>query len=90
MKTAAALHLGDMQYLIRESVNSLCRDGADAQYMRQYLSKSRITSPQIRKKANLSIQASCLSAFVISKTHISGQKPRGRQLNKKSYIFNVF
>ena len=33
---------------IRESVDSLCRDGADAQYM-QYLSKSRITS-QTRKK----------------------------------------
>ena len=33
--------------LIRESVDSLCRDGADAQYM-QYLSKSRITSPQTR------------------------------------------
>ena len=32
---------------IRESVDSLCRDGADAQYM-QYISKSRITSPQIR------------------------------------------
>ena len=32
---------------IRESVDSLCRDGADAQYM-QYLSKSRITSPQLR------------------------------------------
>ena len=29
-------------YVIRESVDSLCRDGADAQYM-QYLSKSRIT-----------------------------------------------
>ena len=34
---------------IRESVDSLCRDGADAQYI-QYLSKSRITSPQTRKK----------------------------------------
>ena len=34
-------------YLIRESVDSLCRDGADAQYM-QYLSKSSITSPQTR------------------------------------------
>ena len=34
---------------IRESVDSLCRDGANAQYM-QYLSKSRITSPQTRKK----------------------------------------
>ena len=29
---------------LSESVDSLCRDGADA----QYLSKSRITSPQIR------------------------------------------
>ena len=36
-------------YIIRESVDSLCRDGADTQYM-QYLSKSRITSPQTRKK----------------------------------------
>ena len=34
-------------------------------------------------KAYLSVQASSLSAFVISKTHISGQKPHGRQLNKK-------
>ena len=34
-------------------------------------------------KAYLSAQASSLSAFVISKTHISGQKPRGRQLNAK-------
>ena len=33
-------------WFIRESVDSLCRDGANAQYM-QYLSKSRITSPQI-------------------------------------------
>ena len=33
---------------IRESVDSLCRDGADAQYIKQYLRKSRITSPQIR------------------------------------------
>ena len=31
---------------VRESVDSLCRDGADAQYM-QYLSKCCITSPQI-------------------------------------------
>ena len=31
-------------FAIRESVDSLCRDGADA----QYLSKSRITLPQIR------------------------------------------
>ena len=35
----------DVYELVRESVDSLFRDGADAQYM-QYLSKSRITSPQ--------------------------------------------
>ena len=35
------------------------------------------------QKAYLSAQASSLSAFVISKTHISGQKPRGRQINTK-------
>ena len=52
---------------IRKSVDSLCRDGANAQYM-QYLSKSRITSPQLTLKAYLSVQASSLSAFVISKT----------------------
>ena len=34
-------------------------------------------------KAYLSAQASSLSAIVISKTHISGQKPRGKQLNAK-------
>ena len=38
---------GPIRWDIRESVDSLCRDGADAQYM-QYLSKSRITSPQTR------------------------------------------
>ena len=32
---------------IRQSVESLCRDGANAQYM-HYLSKSRITLPQTR------------------------------------------
>ena len=42
-------HENNPLYGIRESVDSLCRDGADAQYM-QYLSKSRITSPQTRKK----------------------------------------
>ena len=45
-------------------------------------------------KAYLSAQASSLSAFVISKTHISGQKPLGRQLNAKvcgseSAIFRI-
>ena len=76
--------------IIRESVDSLRRDGANAQYM-QYLSKSRITSPQT---SYLSAQGSSLSAFVISKTHIVAQMPRGRQLNakvcgSKSAIFRI-
>ena len=46
------------------------------------------------QKAYLSIQTSSLSAFVIIKTHIIGQKPRGRQLNAKvccheSAIFRI-
>ena len=44
----------------------------------------RITSPKNTLKAYiLSAQSSSFSAFVISKTHVSAQKPRGRQLNKK-------
>ena len=45
-------------------------------------------------KPCLSTQASSLSGFVISKTHISDQKPHGRQLNAKvcrheSAIFRI-
>ena len=76
-----------------ESVDSLCRDGADAQYM-QYLSKSHtynLTTNTL--KAYLSAQASPLSAFVISNTRISGQSLT-RQLNakvcdSKSAIFRI-
>ena len=49
---------------IRELVDSLCKDGADAQYI-QCLSKSRILSPQMLKP-NLSTQPSSLSTFMIS------------------------
>ena len=64
-----------VDYVGMAMVDSLCRDGADAQYM-QYLSKSCIT-------AYLSVQASSLSALVVSKTHIVAQKLRRRQLNTK-------
>ena len=78
---------------IRESVDSLCRDGTDAQYM-QHLKQKSYNFTTNTLKAYLSTQASSLSAFVISKTHISGQKPRGRQLNakvcgSKSAIFHL-
>ena len=78
---------------VRESVDSLCRDGADAQYM-QYFKQKPYNFTTNTLKAYLSAQASSLSAFVISKTHIVGQKPRGRQLNakvcgSKSAIFRI-
>ena len=44
---ASFVHYTAYICIIRESVDSLCRDGADAQYM-QYLRKSRIISLQIR------------------------------------------
>ena len=47
----------NIQLFIRESVDSLWKDGADPQYM-QYLNKSRITSPQI-----YTLKA-CWSAFL--------------------------
>ena len=49
---------------IRVSVNSLYRDGADAQYM-QYLSKAVYFTANTLK-AFLSAQSSSLSAFMIS------------------------
>ena len=73
---------GDVTLTIRESVDSLCRDGADAQYM-QYFKQKPYNFTTNTLKAYLSAQAFSLSAFVISKTHISGQKPHGRQLNRK-------
>ena len=49
-KNAMNVNSGDdlsLEDRIRESVDSLCRDGADAQYI-LYLSKSHITSLQTR------------------------------------------
>ena len=54
---------------IRESVDSLCRDDANVKYM-QYLKQKPYNFTTNMLKAYLSTQASSLSAFVISKTHI--------------------
>ena len=83
-----------MDNLIRESVDSLCRDGVDTQYTYAILKQKPYNFTTNSLKAYLSAQASSLSAFLISKAHISGQKPRGRQLNKKgcgseSAIFRI-
>ena len=43
---------------IRESVDSLCRDGPDAQYM-QYLSKSRITRVRVRGCVRSTMDTKC-------------------------------
>ena len=74
--------------LIRESVNSLCRDGADAQYM-QYLGKCHITSPQIMLKAYLSTQPSRMSAFKISKTHVVARQLNAKVCSSESAIFCI-
>ena len=78
---------------IRESVDSLCRDGADAQYM-QYLLQKPYNVTTNTLNAYLSIQPSSLRAFMISKTHTVSQKQRERQLNtrvcgSKSAIFLI-
>ena len=65
---------------IRESVDSLCKDGADAAIY-ALLKQKPYNFTTNTLKAYLSAQTSSLSAFVISKTHISGQKPCGRQLS---------
>ena len=86
--------LNPQAIFIRESVDSLCRDGADAQYMQYILKQKLYNFTTNTLKAYLSVQASSLSAFVISKTHTRGQKPSGRQLNAKvcgheSAIFRI-
>ena len=55
-----------------------CRDGADAQYMQKPYNFTTNTL-----KAYLSTQAPPLSAFVISKVDVSGQRSCRRQLNAK-------
>ena len=74
--------LHTFQLFVRESVDSLCRDGANAQYM-QILKQKSCNFITNTLKAYLSTQASSVSAFVISKAHTSGQKPRERQLSAK-------
>ena len=73
-------------YGIRESVDSLCSDGTDAQYMQYFkLKPYNITTNML--KAYLSTQCSPLSAF----THVSAQKPRGnaKVCSSKSAIFLI-
>ena len=95
-KVTTPTHLSDLDHVellhvrtctsksscISESVDSLCRDGADAQYM-QYFKEKPYNFTTNTLKAYLSTYSSSLSPFMISKTHISAQKPRGRQLNAK-------
>ena len=58
--------------IIIESVDSLCRDGAGAQYM-HYLSKKPYNSTTNMLKAS----------FRIRNTHVLAQKPCGRQVHTK-------
>ena len=72
---------------------SVIRESADCLY-RVAICNTSYNFTTNMLKTHLSAQASSLSAFVISKTHISGQKPRGRQLNaevcgSESAIFRI-
>ena len=74
---------------VRELVDSLCRDGTNTQYT-QYLSKNHTTSPQIcQKHICLSAQLFALSAFMISKTHISAQKATQKTAKCKCVVAKV-
>ena len=77
-----------LEGFIRESVDSLCRDGA-RRAVYAILKQKPYNFTTNTLKAYLSVQTSSLSAFVISKTHISGQKPRGGQLNTKCVVAKV-
>ena len=61
----------------------LCRDGADAQYLKQ--KPYNFTTNTL--KAYLSTQASYLSAFVISKIHIVAQKPKCAVVKVPFFVF---
>ena len=81
-------HVDDVRWTWR-SVDSLCRNIYAILKQKPYNFTINIL------KVYLSSQTSCLSVFVISKTYISGQKPRGRQPNakvcsSKSAIFVFF
>ena len=72
---------------IRESVDSLCRDGVDAQYM-QYLSKSPITSHHKYAKRLFNRPTFLFECFYYQLDSLLvyslvGQKPRGRQLKAR-------
>ena len=92
-------YLHHISSIIRESVDSLCRGGADVQYIILYILYAILKQKPYNfttnmLKAYLSAQASSLSGFVISKTHVSGQKPPRRELNteaccSESAIFRI-
>jgi len=65
---------------IRESVDSLCRDGTDVQYI--LLKQKPYNSATNLLKAYLTTQHS-FRASMISNTNILSQKPCGIQLNTK-------
>ena len=68
---------------MRESVDSLYRDDADAQYI-QYVSKSHETQPRMHfKLKEASAQHTSLSDFTISKTDKLSQKHCGTESNTK-------
>ena len=70
------------QSSIRESVDSLCKDGMDMQYM-QYLSKSHITQPQFAK-SSFKHPAFPFQGFCDQQYQYTFPKACGRQMNTKA------
>ena len=63
------LMLVAIRHYLRDVVDSLCQDGADALYMQYLIKQKQYIFTKNTIKAYIRAQASALSAFVISKTH---------------------
>ena len=68
---------------LSESVDSLCRNDADAQYIQYLIKQKSYNSATNSLKAYLITQHSSFRASMISNTNILSQKPCGRQVNTK-------
>ena len=80
---ALAILRMEMCKYVSESVDSLCRDDVNMHVIYAILKQKLYNFATNRLKALC--PAFPFSAFVISKTHIVAQKPRGRWLNTKVY-----
>ena len=81
---AQVLPLIKMSAYIRQSVDSLCRDGA-GRAIYEILKQKPYNFTTNMLKAYLTTQPSSFRASMINNTNTLSQKPCGRQLNTKVY-----